>query len=149
MLQHVGDLRLHAQEHASRIDLIVLVELLNWQQMQRLTAGDQTIHSQFGFCSTVSKDGIFIGAARGPEMRNAMLVCTFIFFLPIWYVFQFMGNPCCKLTERGHLFRLNELLLRFFQHTHRGLEFIVRLLQFLRLEELRFFTGILIFNKCF
>jgi len=37
-------------------------------------------------------DGIFIGATRGPEMRNAMLICTFIFFLPIWYVFQFMGN---------------------------------------------------------
>lgn len=37
-------------------------------------------------------DGIFIGATRGPEMRNAMLICTFIFFLPLWYVFQFMGN---------------------------------------------------------
>jgi MATE family multidrug resistance protein len=37
-------------------------------------------------------DGIFIGATRGKEMRNSMLVCTFIFFFPIWYVFQFMGN---------------------------------------------------------
>lgn len=37
-------------------------------------------------------DGIFIGATRGPEMRNAMLICTFVFFLPFWYVFQFMGN---------------------------------------------------------
>ncbi len=37
-------------------------------------------------------DGIFIGATRGPEMRNAMLICTFFFFLPIWYVFQFMCN---------------------------------------------------------
>ncbi|MEQ8290118.1 MAG: MATE family efflux transporter [Gammaproteobacteria bacterium] len=37
-------------------------------------------------------DGIFIGATRGPEMRNAMLVCTFIFFLPLWYIFQFLGN---------------------------------------------------------
>ncbi len=37
-------------------------------------------------------DGIFIGATRGPEMRDAMLICTFVFFLPIWYVFQFMGN---------------------------------------------------------
>lgn len=37
-------------------------------------------------------DGIFIGATRGPEMRNAMLICTFVFFLPIWYVFQFMEN---------------------------------------------------------
>ncbi len=37
-------------------------------------------------------DGVFIGATRGREMRNSMLVCTFFFFLPIWYVFQFMGN---------------------------------------------------------
>ncbi len=37
-------------------------------------------------------DGIFIGATRGPEMRNSMLICTFLFFLPLWYLFQFMGN---------------------------------------------------------
>ncbi|MCZ6803732.1 MAG: MATE family efflux transporter [Proteobacteria bacterium] len=37
-------------------------------------------------------DGIFIGATRDPEMRNAMLICTFVFFLPLWYVFQFMDN---------------------------------------------------------
>ncbi len=37
-------------------------------------------------------DGIFIGATRGAEMRNSMLVCTFVFFLPCWYVLQFMGN---------------------------------------------------------
>ncbi len=37
-------------------------------------------------------DGIFIGATRGREMRNAMLVCTFLFFLPVWSLFQFMGN---------------------------------------------------------
>jgi MATE family multidrug resistance protein len=37
-------------------------------------------------------DGIFIGATRGPEMRNSMLICTFVFFLPLWYVFQNLGN---------------------------------------------------------
>lgn len=37
-------------------------------------------------------DGVFIGATRGREMRNSMLVCTFIFFLPVWYFFQFMDN---------------------------------------------------------
>ncbi len=37
-------------------------------------------------------DGVFIGATRGKEMRNSMLVCTFVFFLPAWYLFQFMGN---------------------------------------------------------
>ena len=36
-------------------------------------------------------DGIFIGATRGPEMRNAMLLCTFVFFLPIWYIFRPFG----------------------------------------------------------
>lgn len=37
-------------------------------------------------------DGVFIGAARGTEMRNAMLICTFVFFLPVWYLFLSMGN---------------------------------------------------------
>ncbi|MEM7027381.1 MAG: MATE family efflux transporter [Pseudomonadota bacterium] len=37
-------------------------------------------------------DGVFLGATRGKEMRNSMLVCTFLFFLPLWYVFQFLGN---------------------------------------------------------
>jgi len=37
-------------------------------------------------------DGIFIGATRGSEMRNAMLICTFVFFLPLWYSFQHLGN---------------------------------------------------------
>lgn len=37
-------------------------------------------------------DGVFIGATRGPEMRNAMLICTFVFFLPLWYLFQYLDN---------------------------------------------------------
>lgn len=37
-------------------------------------------------------DGIFIGATRGAEMRNAMLICAFIGFLPVWYLFQPFGN---------------------------------------------------------
>jgi MATE family multidrug resistance protein len=37
-------------------------------------------------------DGVFIGATRGREMRNSMLICTFVFFLPVWYLFQFMNN---------------------------------------------------------
>jgi len=37
-------------------------------------------------------DGIFIGATRGKEMRNSMLVCTFVCFLPLWYMFQFLDN---------------------------------------------------------
>jgi len=37
-------------------------------------------------------DGIFIGATRAKEMRNSMLISTFLIFLPAWYVFQAMGN---------------------------------------------------------
>ncbi|RKZ49069.1 MAG: MATE family efflux transporter [Gammaproteobacteria bacterium] len=37
-------------------------------------------------------DGIFIGATRAKEMRNSMLISTFLIFLPAWYVFQGYGN---------------------------------------------------------
>jgi MATE family multidrug resistance protein len=37
-------------------------------------------------------DGIFIGAVKGPEMRNAMLISSFIIFLPAWYFLQDLGN---------------------------------------------------------
>ena len=37
-------------------------------------------------------DGIFIGATRGRELRNAMLVSTFIVYLPACYLLQDQGN---------------------------------------------------------
>lgn len=37
-------------------------------------------------------DGLFIGATRSVEMRNAMLFSTFICFLPAWYGLQSLGN---------------------------------------------------------
>ena len=37
-------------------------------------------------------DGIFIGATRGRELRNAMLFSTFIVYLPCWYLLQDLGN---------------------------------------------------------
>ncbi len=37
-------------------------------------------------------DGIFIGATRSAEMRNTMLISTFVFFLPAWYLLQGFGN---------------------------------------------------------
>lgn len=37
-------------------------------------------------------DGVFIGAIRTAEMRNTMLVSTFLFFLPAWYFLQPWGN---------------------------------------------------------
>ncbi len=37
-------------------------------------------------------DGIYVGARRAVEMRNSMLISTFLIFLPIWYYFQGLGN---------------------------------------------------------
>lgn len=37
-------------------------------------------------------DGIFIGATRGVEMRNAMLASLLAVFLPAWYAFTPLGN---------------------------------------------------------
>jgi len=37
-------------------------------------------------------DGVYVGATRAKEMRNIMLVCTFVIFLPAWYLLQPLGN---------------------------------------------------------
>lgn len=37
-------------------------------------------------------DGIFIGATRTREMRDMMLISTFIIFIPAWYFLKFLGN---------------------------------------------------------
>lgn len=37
-------------------------------------------------------DGIFIGATRGPEMRNSMLVASLGVFVPAWIALQAYGN---------------------------------------------------------
>ena len=37
-------------------------------------------------------DGVFIGATRSREMRDMMLVSTFLVFVPAWYVLQSLGN---------------------------------------------------------
>jgi len=37
-------------------------------------------------------DGIFIGATRGAEMRNSMLVASVGVFVPAWHVLQSFGN---------------------------------------------------------
>ena len=37
-------------------------------------------------------DGIFIGATRGREMRDTLLVSTFLVFIPAWYALRFLGN---------------------------------------------------------
>lgn len=37
-------------------------------------------------------DGIFIGATRGREMRDTLLISTFLVFIPAWYALRFLGN---------------------------------------------------------
>ena len=37
-------------------------------------------------------DGVFVGATRARDMRNVMLVSTFMVFLPAWYLLQGLGN---------------------------------------------------------
>ena len=37
-------------------------------------------------------DGVFVGATRAREMRDIMLVSTFLVFVPAWYALQFLGN---------------------------------------------------------
>jgi len=37
-------------------------------------------------------DGVFVGATRAREMRNIMLISSFLVFVPAWYVFGFLGN---------------------------------------------------------
>jgi len=37
-------------------------------------------------------DGVFVGATRAREMRDIMLVSTFVVFIPAWYLTQAYGN---------------------------------------------------------
>ncbi len=37
-------------------------------------------------------DGVYIGATRTKDMRNIMLLSTFLVFVPAWYVLQPLGN---------------------------------------------------------
>lgn len=37
-------------------------------------------------------DGVFVGATRAREMRDIMLISSFLVFVPAWFVFRFLGN---------------------------------------------------------
>jgi MATE family multidrug resistance protein len=37
-------------------------------------------------------DGVFVGATRAREMRDIMLVSTFLVFVPAWFLLRFLGN---------------------------------------------------------
>ena len=43
-------------------------------------------------------DGVFVGATRSKDMRNAMLGSLFLVFLPSWYFLQPLGNHGLWLT---------------------------------------------------
>jgi MATE family multidrug resistance protein len=69
-------------------------------------------------------DGIFIGATRGPEMRNAMLICTFGFFLPLWYLFQPYGNHGLWLAFTVFILMRGVVLGVYYFHIQRKAGFI-------------------------
>ena len=37
-------------------------------------------------------DGVFVGATRAREMRNIMVISTFVVFLPAWFLLRDLGN---------------------------------------------------------
>lgn len=64
-------------------------------------------------------DGIYVGATLSREMRNMMLLSTFGVFVPVWFVFSFLGNHglwlafTCFMAARGlTMFVLLEMLRR-------------------------------------
>lgn len=52
-------------------------------------------------------DGVFVGATRAREMRDIMLISTFLVFVPAWFAFRFLENHglwlalTCFLASRG------------------------------------------------
>jgi MATE family multidrug resistance protein len=52
-------------------------------------------------------DGVFVGATRAREMRDIMLISSFLVFIPAWYAFRFLDNHglwlalCLFLASRG------------------------------------------------
>ncbi|MDH3439228.1 MAG: MATE family efflux transporter [Gammaproteobacteria bacterium] len=64
-------------------------------------------------------DGVYVGATRAREMRDIMLVSTFLVFLPAWFLFSFLGNHglwlalTLFLASRGigmHLYYRNRVI---------------------------------------
>jgi len=43
-------------------------------------------------CWSYLYDGVFVGATRAREMRDIMLISSFLVFVPAWYAFRFLGN---------------------------------------------------------
>lgn len=72
-----------------------LIRLLTGLQEVRLTAGDYLpwmILSPLISVWSFLFDGVYVGATRAREMRNTMLISTFLVFVPAWYVFQGLHN---------------------------------------------------------
>ena len=69
-------------------------------------------------------DGIFIGATRGKEMRNSMLLAVLLGFLPAWWLLKPLGNHGIWLAF--HLFMIMRTagLGIIFWRLHKNNEFI-------------------------
>ncbi|MCP4273741.1 MAG: MATE family efflux transporter [Gammaproteobacteria bacterium] len=69
-------------------------------------------------------DGIFIGATRAKEMRDSMVLATFLGFIPVWWLLQPLENHGIWLAF--HLFMLIRAILLglTFWRMHKNAEFI-------------------------
>lgn len=69
-------------------------------------------------------DGIFIGATRAKEMRDSMLLATFLGFIPAWWLLKPMGNHGVWLAF--HLFMIirTAVLGLYFWRLHKNKLFI-------------------------
>jgi len=69
-------------------------------------------------------DGIFIGATRASEMRDSMLLATFLGFIPAWWLLQPLGNHGIWLAF--HLFMIIRAVVLgvIFWRMHINEEFI-------------------------
>jgi MATE family multidrug resistance protein len=69
-------------------------------------------------------DGIYIGATRGKELRDSMLIATFLVFIPAWYLLQPLGNHGIWLAFHIFMIARTIVLGISFRHLYRTHQFI-------------------------
>jgi len=69
-------------------------------------------------------DGIYIGATRGKELRNSMIIATFVAFIPAWYFLQPLGNHGIWLAFHIFMIVRTVMLGINFRHLYRTHQFI-------------------------
>jgi MATE family multidrug resistance protein len=69
-------------------------------------------------------DGIFIGATRAKEMRNSMLLATFLGFIPAWWLLKPLENHGIWLAFHIFMIVRTLVLAVIFWRLHKNGEFI-------------------------